>query len=70
MVTSQGDMAKYDSCQFMPNEELSNIRKYKFTSRLNAINETNIVWRNSHNINNKIVVNYHIMPKIMIMFEK
>ena len=45
-------------------------RKYKFTNRLNITNKTNIVWGNSHNTNNKVIVIYYIMSKIVIIFEK
>ena len=45
-------------------------RKYKFTNRLNSINETNLVWRNSHNTTNKVIVIYYVMSKMVIIFEK
>ena len=45
-------------------------RKYKFTNRLNTTNETNLVWRDSHNIDDKVIVIYHVMSKIVIVLEK
>ena len=44
--------------------------KHKFTNRLNTMSKTNLVWRNSYNINNKVIDIYHKIFKITVMFEK
>ena len=47
-----------------------NTGKHKFTNRLNAVSKTNLVWKNSYNINNKVIDIYHKIFKMTVTFEK
>ena len=53
-----------------PMEITRDTRKYKFTNGLNTMSKTNLVWKDSHNINNKVIGIYHTLFKMVIVFEK
>ena len=53
-----------------PMKTTKDTRNCRFTNRFNITKETNLVWKNSHNTNNMIIVIFSVMSKIVIMFRK